>query len=178
MKLNDGIIMNKRHHSKEEYRQARRNLLIVLAALAVAMMASALMSCETIKYVPVETVHTEHHWHTDSIIERDSTHTEKQTTVMQLDSAAMSEYGIRLSAAERAWLVRTSELERIVRELSMKAERKDTVRDTLTVTVPLPAELSRWQRFCCDYGKLMIGATVVMLIVLIFIIVRRIRSPT
>ena len=50
--------------------------------------------------------------------------------------------------------------------------------DSVAVPYPVPATLSRWQQFCCDYGKLMVGATVAMLLALIFVIVRRIRSPT
>ena len=51
----------------------------------VLMMGIALFSVSCrIQYIPVETSHTEHHWHTDSIIRNDSVVKESKTTIMQL----------------------------------------------------------------------------------------------
>ena len=70
-----------------------------------------LASCKTTeRVVTVPEVHDYHHWHTDSVKQTDSVIVEKETVVMQLDSAAMAAYGIRLEAAQQAWLVKTSEL--------------------------------------------------------------------
>jgi hypothetical protein len=89
----------------------------------------------------VPEVHEEHHWHTDSIIKNDSVIHETQTTIQQLDSAAMAQYGIKLENAERAWLVKTKELERIVQELMAKSEQKDSVHDTIPVPYPVEVEV-------------------------------------
>ena len=92
-------------------------------------------SCTTTEYVPVPQQHTEHHWHTDSIHQTDSIIRETQITIMQLDSAAMAKYGIQLQKAERAWLVRTAELERQIQQMMQMSTTRDTVRDTVTVVV-------------------------------------------
>ena len=108
-------------------------LVFVVVCAVLAMMTG----CRTV-YVPVETVHEYHHNHTDSIHEVDSVFHEKETVIMQLDSAAMAQYGIRLKAAETAWLVRTKELER---ELQRIAELKaDTVVRVDSIQVPVPVE--------------------------------------
>ena len=68
---------------------------------------------------------------------------------MQLDSAAMAAYGIRLQKAERAWLIQTDRLQRELSEL--KESKSDTVikRDSVPYPVEVikevPAELSWWQ---------------------------------
>ena len=98
-----------------------------------------LCSCGTTKYIPVTSEHTEHHWHTDTVFQMDSVVKESLTTVMQLDSAAMAKYGIQLKSAERAWLVKTQEMERIINELMAKSEVRDTVRDS--IPKPYPVEV-------------------------------------
>jgi hypothetical protein len=67
---------------------------------------------------------------------------------MQLDSAAMAKYGIQLKSAERAWLVKTQEMERIIQELMSKSAQKDTVRDSIPYPVIKEVEVqpSWWQR--------------------------------
>ena len=110
----------------------------VLISICLALAALWLLtSCTTTKYIPVTSEHTEHHWHTDTVIQRDSVVKESLTTVMQLDSAEMSRYGIQLKSAERAWLVKTAEMERIINELMAKSEARDTVRDS----IPFPYEV-------------------------------------
>lgn len=112
--------------------------LIVFAALGIMLTA-----CTTTKIVTVPEVHEVHHHHTDSIHQIDSVIREHQTTIMQLDSAAMAAYGIQLKAAERAWLVKTQQLERAIQNLSRL--RSDTVilRDSVPVPVPVVKEVER-----------------------------------
>jgi hypothetical protein len=102
-----------------------------------------LTACTTTKIVTVPEVHEVHHHHTDSIHQIDSVIREHQTTIMQLDSAAMAAYGIQLKAAERAWLVKTQQLERAIQNLSRL--RSDTVilRDSVPVPVPVVKEVER-----------------------------------
>lgn len=112
--------------------------------------AIVLTGCKSVELVAVPQQHTEHHWHTDSVFQRDSVVKECLTTVMQLDSAAMAKYGIQLKSAERAWLVKTQEMERVIQELMSRSATKDTVRDS--VPVPYPVEklvekqLTWWQK--------------------------------
>lgn len=120
---------------------------ITLLMLAVVV----LNSCKSVEYVPVTQHHTEHHWHRDSVITADSVIIERETVVTQLDSAQMAKYGIQLKSAERAWLVRTAELERQIQQLMQLSQTSDTVHDSIPVPYPVvketQAELSWWQNF-------------------------------
>ena len=140
----------------------------------VLTMGTALfmLSCKT-EYVPIETSHTEHHWHTDSIKEVDSVIHERHTTIMQLDSAAMAQYGIRLKNAERAWLVKSWELERQIEQLQKMSAIRDTVRDTIQVPYPLEKKLSKWQQTKVDWGGWAILAADVMIILFFVFALRR-----
>ena len=124
--------------------------MIVLMILAGLVVCCLMGSCTTTKYVTVPQQHTEHHWHTDSVFQRDSVVKETLTTVMQLDSAEMSRYGIQLKSAERAWLVKTAELERQIQQLMQLSATRDTVRDSIPypveVPVEVPAQLTWWQQ--------------------------------
>lgn len=122
-------------------------LLLVLLAL---VLMTQLSGCKQIEYVTVPEVHEIHHNHTDSVFQRDSVVKESLTTVMQLDSAAMAEYGIQLKSAERAWLVRTAELERQIQQL--KELRNDSIQDRDSIPYPVPVpqyiekSLTWWQK--------------------------------
>lgn len=132
-----------------------------------------MFSCKT-EYVPVETSHTEHHWHTDSIKEVDSVIHERHTTIMQLDSAAMAQYGIRLKNAERAWLVKSWELERQIENLQRLTAIRDTVKDTIQVPYPVEKKLSKWQQTKVDWGGwAMLTADVMIILFFVFALRRR-----
>ena len=109
-----------------------------------------LTSCTTTKVVTVPEVHEQHHWHTDSVIKRDSVIHDRQTTIRELDSAAMAQYGIQLKQNEKAWMVSVAELRREVERLESMTADRDTVRDSIPVPYPVekivPAELSWWQQ--------------------------------
>ena len=130
-----------------------------------------MVSCKT-EYIPVETSHTEHHWHTDSIIQKDSVVKESMTTVMQLDSAAMAKYGIQLKNAERAWLVKSWELERQIENLQKLTAIRDTVRDTIQVPYPVEKKLSKWQQTKVDWGGWAMLGVLVVIILFLFIFPR------
>lgn len=124
-----------------------------IAPTIVALLLCALLGgCTTTKYVTLPEVHTEHHWHTDSVREVDSVQTERETIVRELDSAAMAQYGIRLQQAERAWLVQTREMERRMRELEHQVSTRDTIHDSIPRPYPVevvkevPAPLTWWQQ--------------------------------
>ena len=124
---------------------------IVIMMMLVGLGICCLMgSCTTTKYVTVPEVHEIHHNHTDSVIQRDSVVKETQTTVMQLDSAAMAQYGIQLKSAERAWLVRTAELERQIQQLKElrndSIQKADSIPYPVEVPVEVPAQLTWWQQ--------------------------------
>ena len=135
--------------------------------VAVAVLALLMCSCKSIEYVPVVENHTEHHWHTDSVKERDSTHTERETIIREVDSAAMAKYGIQMERNQRAWLVLQREMEARLRELEQISATKDTVRDSIPVPVPyevikeVPAKLSKAQKSMMTLGILTLLAGVI-----------------
>lgn len=130
------------------------------------------VGCKQVELVAIPQQHTEHHWHTDSVFQRDSVVKESLTTVMQLDSAAMAKYGIQLESAERAWLVKTQEMERVIQELMSRSATKDTVRDSVAVPYPVEVEkkLTWWQKAKMDAGG---WAILVMAVVVLLVIGRR-----
>ena len=121
----------------------------VMIMLGLALCA-LLSGCATTKYVPVQQQHTEHHWHTDSVKERDSVHTENTTIIREVDSAAMAKYGIQMQANQRAWLVLQREMEQRLRELEHMTATHDTIRDSIPYPVEVikevPAKLTWWQQ--------------------------------
>ena len=137
-------------------------ICVVITCLIVFILLALFSSCTTTQYVPVIETHENHHWHTDSVKEKDSVIHERTTTIMQLDSVGMAQYGIRLKAAERAWLVQTSELERQIQELARMVQDRDTVHDS--IPVPYPVEtikeiekpLAWWQKTLMYLGGLIV----------------------
>ena len=126
--------------SGEVIKQIVKTLLV---CLAFALLGWLLSGCTTTKYVPVTETRTEHHWHTDSVKERDSTHTERETIIREVDSAAMAKYGVQMQANQRAWLVLQREMENRLRELEHMSANKDTVRDTIPKPYPVTEYVDR-----------------------------------
>ena len=124
-------------------------VFFVMIMLGLALCA-LLSGCTTTKYVPITEQHTEHHWHTDSVKERDSVHTENTTIIREVDSAAMAKYGIQMQANQRAWLVLQREMEQRLRELEHMTATHDTIRDSIPYPVEVikevPAKLTWWQQ--------------------------------
>ena len=122
----------------------------IIAILLAITICALFGSCTTTKYVPVTEQHTEHHWHTDSVKDRDSIHTENTTIIREVDSAAMAKYGIQMQANQRAWLVLQREMENRLRELEHMTATHDTIRDSIPypveVPVEVPAKLTWWQQ--------------------------------
>ena len=130
-----------------------------------------LTSCTTTKVVTVPEVHEQHHWHTDSVIKRDSVIHDRQTTIRELDSAAMAQYGIQLKQNEKAWMVSVAELRREVERLESMTADRDTVRDSVSVPYPVekivPAELSWWQQARIHLANILLYGLVIVGIILL-----------
>ena len=153
---------------KEYWYATKWAIGIVLMAVLLAM----LVSCKT-EYIPVESTHTEHHWHTDSVKQVDSVYHEVQTTIMQLDSAQMAKYGIQLKTAERAWLVINKELEKQIALLQRLAAERDTVEKEIPVPYPIEKKLTKWQQVKMDFGELIILVSIIIIIVFLVLYPRR-----
>lgn len=130
-----------------------KELLALLAPvflLLLLMLSSS--GCKSVKYVPVEKTHTEYIHTVDSVFKVDSFYHEKETVIMQVDSQVMAEFGVKLKATERAWLIRTKELEKKLDQL--KKTRSDTliVRDTIPQIQTVEKPLTKWQRMKMNAG--------------------------
>ena len=158
---NNGYDPYKGMSDEEKMKVGCLQLAGIISGIILALLICALFnSCTTTKYVPVTEQHTEHHWHTDSVKERDSTHTERNTIIRELDSAAMARYGIQMQANQRAWLVLQREMEQRLRELEHMTATHDTIHDSIPapypVEVKVPAELTWWQEARLHLANIML----------------------
>ena len=153
---------------KKKTREKLWNWLEIV--LFAVFMAIALCCCTTTKVVTVPEVHEIYHNQTDTVIKQDSVIRETQTTIMQLDSASMAQYGIHLKAAERAWLVKSKELEKQIERLMAMSATKDSVHDSIPYPVEVikevPRKVSKTER------GLMIAGILSMMAVIVFVAFR------
>lgn len=124
---------------KERTKLALKVEGVLIGILSIMVALWFLCSCTTTRYVTVPEVHEQHHWHTDSVHKTDSVIHEKQTTIRELDSAAMAQYGIQIRQNEKAWLVMSNELRREIERLEAMCADRDTVRDS--IPKPYPVEV-------------------------------------
>jgi hypothetical protein len=123
------------------------------------------MGCTTTKYVSVPEVHE--HWHhsTDTIHKTDSFIDRQTTTIREVDSATMAQYGIQMSALQTAWLIQT---DRLQRELSaLMATHIDTIheRDSIPYPVEVVKEVSR-ERSTVEWVLLIVGIAAIAWIII------------
>lgn len=170
--IDDYLITHPEDYPKEAYKVGCYSSVAYVLALLVGMMLCVLFAgCTTTEYVNVPELHEVHHHHTDSIKQTDSVTMEKETIVMQLDSVAMAQYGIQLKSAERAWLVKTAELERRLQQLIVN--HTDTVHEVDSVAVPYPVEvvkevekeLTWWQRIKMGAGVMFMGVIIIICLI-------------
>ena len=131
-----------------------------------------LTSCTTTRVVTVPEVHEVHHHHTDSVFKRDSVIDHKTTTIRELDSAAMAQYGIKLEKAEHAWLIQTDRLQRELSEL--KEAKSDTViqRDSVAYPVEVVKEVPRKSTW---FERIMFCTGIISILCLILFVAKRIE---
>ena len=149
-----------------------------IAYFVIGMFALSILlwlcSCTTTQYVPVETVRTEYKNKTDTFIQKDTVEREKTVTIMEADSDLLAKYGILLREnrnTRAAYLILQKEIER---EKSSKQEvHTDTVIKTDSIQVPYPVErkLSKWEAFCIDYGKIMVGCTIAAILIMVIFVI-------
>jgi hypothetical protein len=142
----------------------------------VLILSLLLCSCESTKYIPVETVRTEYVNKTDTLIKTNVVFNEKETVIREADSAVIAKLGLQLKANERAVLVLKTELER---QMSSQSEhRTDTILKSDTVRVPYPVEkkLTKWQQVRLDTWGITFCICLVSIIVIIVCWVIRLRK--
>ena len=129
-----------------------------------------LSGCGSVRYVPVETVKTEKVTETDTIIQKDTVRSEKETIIREArpeDSLMMAKLGIRLRDNERLLILLQKEMSE--QKSNAYESHRDTVLKTDSVAVPYPVEkeLSWWQRQKIAFGEWVFGVMAVLLLVVI-----------
>ena len=145
---------------------------IVILSLVLML----LYGCKSIQYVPVETVRTEIVHQTDTVKQTDSVKTEKETVIREArpeDSLMLAKLGIKLQSNERLLILLQKELSDTKKELEEK-HNSDSVRvEYKDRPYPVEKKLTKWQSFCIDYGKIMLGSTIAGVIVIVLLIIYR-----
>ena len=145
---------------------------IVILSLVLML----LCGCKSIQYVPVETVRTEIVHQTDTVKQTDSVKTEKETVIREArpeDSLMLAKLGIKLQSNERLLILLQKELSDTKKELEEK-HNSDSVRvEYKDRPYPVEKQLTKWQSFCIDYGKIMLGSTIAGVIVIVLLIIYR-----
>lgn len=140
--------------------QPPRRMIVIgwyLLAITIALLLGLLLTgCTTTEYVPVPEVHE--HWHhtTDTVRQTDSIIDRQTTTIREVDSATMAQYGIQMKDMQRAWLIETNRLQRELSEL--RETHTDTVheRDSIPYPVEVVKEVPR-ERSSAEWMLLIIG---------------------
>ena len=147
--------------------------LMTLFLAALTLCVVILMSGCSPKVVAVPEVHHEYQSHTDSVIICDSVIDRQTNIIREVDSATMSQYGITLKNAERAWLIQSDRLQREIQQLKERSNDTIEVRDT--INVPYPVEVVKKPSFI-DRVKQYISSLLLICIILFilwFILKRR-----
>lgn len=156
-----------------------KHKLVGIWIIIAACLILAMCSCKNIQYIPIETVRTEVVHETDTVKVSDTTKTEKETVIREArpeDSLLLARLGIKLQDNERLLILLQKELSETKKNLS-QSHSKDSVRtDSIPVPYPVPAQLTRWQTFCCDYGKVMLGVTCTSIFLTIIIVIRFLKK--
>ena len=144
--------------------------------MTLSLVLMLLYGCKSIQYVPVETVRTEIVHQTDTVKQTDSVKTEKETVIREArpeDSLMLAKLGIKLQSNERLLILLQKELSDTKKELEEK-HNSDSVRvEYKDRPYPVEKKLTKWQSFCIDYGKIMLGSTVAGVIVIVLLIIYR-----
>ena len=132
----------------------------IIRIIQALLLLTAMGSCTTTKCVTVPEVHE--HWHhtTDTIHKTDSIIDRQTTTIREVDSATMAQYGIQMKDMQRAWLIETNRLQRELSEL--RQSHTDTIHERDSIPYPVevkkevPAQLSWWQQTRLHLANIML----------------------
>lgn len=136
----------------------KRLVLVLMVLVSFFFLCALFSSCTRTVYVPVKDVQTVYQHHTDTVHQTDSIIKEKETVVMQLDSEAMARFGVQISNAEKAWLVREKEFEKRINELLERKSDTVLIRDSIQVPYPVEKPTSTMTKMWINLGKFSAGA--------------------
>lgn len=122
----------------------------------IILLASAICSCRSVEYVPVETVRSDtlyiNRLQRDSVFVADSVYVREKGDTVQI---------VRTRYVDR-WRVHTD---------TLRAVSNDTIR----VPYPIERELTKWQRIKLDAGGIAIGVVAAALLSIVVWLVLRFR---
>lgn len=128
----------------------------ILHFIAIILLTSAICSCRSVRYVPVETVRSDtlyvNRLHRDSVFVKDSVFVREKGDTVEV---------FRTLFVDR-WRDRTD---------TVRAVRSDTVR----VPYPVEKELSRWEKAKLDIGGIAIGTAIAAVLAIVVWLVIRFR---
>ena len=129
-----------------------RFFYFMLGIIIVLMVLLLFGSCQSVKYVPVETVKTEYISKTDTFIQKDSVHIK--------DSVFVTTRNDTVFVNKWHTLYQDKWRERIVCDTVLRA-------DSIQVPYPVEKKLSRWEQIKMDAGGIAIGVCIVCIILVI-----------
>lgn len=126
----------------------------MIKAILIILLMSAIWSCRTTKYVPVE------------VIKSDTTYINKvqRDSIYQLDSVYILDRGDTVLITKTKYLYR----DKLVRDTVYRSRV-----DSVQVPYPVEKQLTRWQQLQLDIGGWAMGSFIVMIIFLIIYIYTR-----
>ena len=145
----------------------------IVRIIQALLLLTAMGSCTTTKYVTVPEVHE--HWHhsTDTIRQTDSIIDRQTTTIREVDSATMAQYGIQMKDMQRAWLIETNRLQRELSELRQTStdtiQERDSIPYPVEVVKEVPAQLSWWQQTRMHMGGIVIFLLIIFAVWKIYV---------
>ena len=142
-------------------------------APVIIVMAIIMASCAQTRYITVPEYHEKLVNTHDTVHQRDSFVSVTNTTIREVDSAQLAELGIYLKGIKSAYVV---EIEKLRQEITrMKTSKSDTVieKDTVTVPMEVPAQLTAWQSLKVRFGEIVLGILAIMAAVTAFTLCRR-----
>lgn len=133
------------------------NIKILMWAVILTIIFVSMAGCRTVyKPYPVPEIHTEHHYHTDSVNHTDSIIDYQTTIIREVDSTTMAQYGIRLAQAEKAWLIQSDKLYKEIEKLRTSKRDSIFIHDSIPYPVDVIREvekpLKQWQKGLIWWG--------------------------
>ena len=133
-----------------------------LVGMWIMLIAILIMlgSCTTTRYIPIETVRTEYKTKTDSFIQKDS--------IFVKDSVLVESKGDTIHWHHWHTEYKDRWRNRIVIDSFIKM-------DSIPVPYPVEKKFTRWQQVKIDWGGEAIVAMIVVIFIIIWLIVKRLR---
>lgn len=133
---------------------------VAIVWIAICLGLIVCGSCTTTRYIPIETVRTEYKTKTDSFIQKDS--------IFVKDSVLVESKGDTIHWHHWHTEYKDRWRDRIVTDSFIKV-------DSIPVPYPVEKKLTRWQQVKIDWGGEAIVAMIVVIFIIIWLIVKRLR---